>query len=786
MFDLFRAHQLNIMLVMCGVAFSMALLMFFTRFLPAKRKAILIFLELEATLLLVFDREAYSFTGKAGDTAYVMVRLSNFMVFFLTTGIVLGFNFFLKEWLTDRGVPAKSSKRLILVHYAALLQMLLVVVSHFTGLFYYVDAENTYHRGPAFLFSYIIPVLGPVLQYSVILKYRKYFSRLIYAALNLYIFLPVSMGILQIFTYGLSLVNIAMVIASVGLYIFTYLDINDEVERVHRLELDNLKEARKSRRLLFDQTAKAIVAAAEKRDASVRGHAERVADYAAKLAQRCGYDEEGCVKAYYAGLLHDVGRIAMKDESLKKEGEDSAAAKELAREKALTGAQILAGITEYPWLSEGVKSCHEHFDGSGSPDGLKGEEIPEIARIVAIAEACDNLRTEKKNRGSLPITLVREELLKGVGTLYDPKLMEMMIRQIDADTEEEEQAADATVEREIDCGTYRDRITAGIEVSGTVTKVRFRCRPSGTEGVFSAPAVLLFDSFDRRVHETESTIREYHYLEYGELWFDGHTISTGARNIEVKPCEAETEDGDTEEVYRIEAARYDDHVKLKLIHDGKAFELVVALADSTRSSYIGLTGENCLLRDITIEKTAEQMVEGAIQRIAGKVSFIHRMESDLPNVQIDRFRSAYSEGVPIRDGMRFAFHSMSLPTAHLVWHCPHVFVYTSKDGKYGGEGCRDYAVLKLNGENDSPLEWGNGFSMKKTEDFKGWEAWKEANKEGLEYELKFRRKKRRIRLSTENLGLSLELTIKLPEDEDGEIYVALTGDQCALTDLRVH
>ena len=141
---------------------------------------------------------------------------------------------------------------------------------------------------------------------------------------------------------------------------------------------------------------------------------------------------------------------------------------------------------------------------------------------------------------------------------------------------------------------------------------------------------------------------------------------------------------------------------------------------------------------------------------------------------------------PIRDGMRLSFHSMSLPTAHLVWHCPHVMVYTSKDGKYGGEGQRDYAVLKLNGENDSPLEWGNGFSMKKTADFVGWEAWKEANKEGLEYEILFRRKKKRIRLITENLGLALELTIRLPEDEEGEIYVALTGDQCALTDLRVH
>ena len=102
-----------------------------------------------------------------------------------------------------------------------------------------------------------------------------------------------------------------MVIASIGMYIFTYLDINDEVERVHRLELDDLKAARRSGRILFDQMAKALVAVTEKKDASVRGHAGRVAGYARELAQRCGYDKEGCDRAYYAGLLHDVGFLAM-------------------------------------------------------------------------------------------------------------------------------------------------------------------------------------------------------------------------------------------------------------------------------------------------------------------------------------------------------------------------------------------------------------------------------------------------------------------------------------------
>ena len=135
MFELIRTHQLNVMLVLSGVSISVALLMFFTRFLPARRKAILIFLELEATFLLIFDREAYIFAGGTDELSYVMVRLSNFMVFFLTAGIVLGFNLFLTQWFLEKKVMERIPKRLRIVSYAAVLQMILVIIAHFTGWF---------------------------------------------------------------------------------------------------------------------------------------------------------------------------------------------------------------------------------------------------------------------------------------------------------------------------------------------------------------------------------------------------------------------------------------------------------------------------------------------------------------------------------------------------------------------------------------------------------------------------------------------------------------------------
>ena len=185
MFDLIRENQMDIMLALCSVCFMMALMLLITRFLPLRRKLVLINMEILATLLLAFDRMAYIYSGGLDRTAYVMVRVSNFMVFFLTSGIVFGFNLFLLD-LLDVGVDGKKAPfRLKLVSFLAVIGMLLVIVSQFTGLIYSFDGNNRYYRGPGFLLSYVVPVICPIIQYTVILQNRKKFSRFINIAYSL-------------------------------------------------------------------------------------------------------------------------------------------------------------------------------------------------------------------------------------------------------------------------------------------------------------------------------------------------------------------------------------------------------------------------------------------------------------------------------------------------------------------------------------------------------------------------------------------------------------------------
>jgi len=134
------------------------------------------------------------------------------------------------------------------------------------------------------------------------------------------------------------------------------------------------------------------------------------------------------------GLLHDVGKIGILDTIINKtsrlDDEEFAAIKT----HAAVGADILKKIADIPELMIGARWHHERFDGRGYPDGLAGEEIPEVARIIAVADAYDAMTSNRSYRGSMPQEKVRAEIEKGRGTQFDPKFADIMVTMIDEDT----------------------------------------------------------------------------------------------------------------------------------------------------------------------------------------------------------------------------------------------------------------------------------------------------------------------------------------------------------------
>ena len=128
---------------------------------------------------------------------------------------------------------------------------------------------------------------------------------------------------------------------------------------------------------------------------------------------------------------------------------------------------------------------------------------------------------------------------------------------------------------------------------------------------------------------------------------------------------------------------------------------------------------------------------------------------------------------------------MSLPTARLVWHCPYNSIFSSDDGKVGGPNFHEYALIRLDGENwDSDDYATNDFKINKLSDNYDWNAWKELNKKGMDCSVTVKHKGNTVTLKTENAGIDIT-NITTIKDGSSYVYVALTGDQCAITNIRV-
>ena len=793
MFEFIRANQMDIMLALCAACLTMAFMLLITRFLPMRRKWVLINMELTATGLLFFDRLAYIYAGDVSTTGYVMVRLSNFFVFFLTSWIVFAFDLSIIDLLNEEDKMNIVPLRLKVVAAMGLVGSAMAVLSQFTNLYYYFDENNQYHRGQGFLISYIIPILGPIISYTVVFQYRKKLSKLMNIAIFMYVFVPIIMGIIQIYAYGISIVNMAMVFVSMSLYVFTYVDVNDEVEKLHSMEMENLQNEQKSMKRLFDETVTSFVTAAEKKDRYAQGHAVKVAQTAKRIAQIAGKSEERCDEVYYAALLHDVGMIGLPDRLIGREEDLSDEEYELIKQKPVLGGEILSSISEFPYLSLGARYSHERYDGGGYPDGLKGENIPDTARIIAIADAYVSMESKKSYRDPLPAPMIREAFVMQAGAQFDPEYSDIMVKLIDSGTMIGAGGDYDKMETEIRSVGYRENISKGVEITDHVVKLFFTYTPlQNDESGFSDPSLIMFDAFDERVHENAKSIEAYQYTEYGEVWFDGHCISTNVREmishvIEDKDVQESsgTEASQTSAEYAVTASKFEDHVKLVLEGPEQIVEVIAALPDKTKSVFLALTGENCYLSGIRVEKTGEIVHAEDIRRIADEIDYTNRMVSDLPNIQIDRSLSAATEGLRLKDHLRLRFHFMSLPSASLVWHCPYLLLYSSKDGKIDGEDYIKYELLKLNGESDGSDERAqNSFSVEKKSSFKGWDNWKEECKRGIDCEILIKRRGNRIITNTENLGIAIE-DITTIKDASSEVYVAITGDQIALTDIRI-
>ena len=206
--------------------------------------------------------------------------------------------------------------------------------------------------------------------------------------------------------------------------------LQEEVEKqTAELRMQEIKT-----RNLFLQTVAALSEAVDAKDRYTSGHSRRVAEYARMIAERMGKSPLEQEEIFQAGLLHDVGKIRVPAEIINKPGRLTDEEFALIKIHPVTGYHILHEVSEETLIAISAKYHHERYDGKGYPNGLVGEKIPEIARILGVADSYDAMTSNRSYRDALPQDVVREEIEKGKGTQFDPQIADIMLQMIDEDT----------------------------------------------------------------------------------------------------------------------------------------------------------------------------------------------------------------------------------------------------------------------------------------------------------------------------------------------------------------
>ncbi len=213
---------------------------------------------------------------------------------------------------------------------------------------------------------------------------------------------------------------ILLVVAVIGLILlfnFVIIRIKTKQSLKRQLEYKNITL----------EAIQAIARTIDAKDEYTNGHSIRVGYYSKVIAENMGMSSDEVDNIYYIALLHDIGKIAIPDSILNKPGRLDEEEFKIMKSHTTRGAKILKGISTIPQIIEGAKSHHEKYDGSGYPEGLKGDEIPFVARIICCADCFDAMASKRVYKEPFPNDQIISEFERCSGTQFDPKIGKVVI-----------------------------------------------------------------------------------------------------------------------------------------------------------------------------------------------------------------------------------------------------------------------------------------------------------------------------------------------------------------------
>ena len=206
-----------------------------------------------------------------------------------------------------------------------------------------------------------------------------------------------------------------------------------ELVRLQRNLTDEVEIKTQENESLAMRIVQTLAEAIDAKDTYTNGHSGRVAKYSMEIARRYGYSRKRQDEIYMMGLLHDVGKIGVPDAVINKPARLTDEEYAQIKTHPVMGDRILKNIRERPKLAVGARWHHERYDGKGYPDGLSGEDIPEEARIIAVADAYDAMTSRRSYRDILSQDIVKKEIQNGKGTQFDPAFADIMLAMMEED-----------------------------------------------------------------------------------------------------------------------------------------------------------------------------------------------------------------------------------------------------------------------------------------------------------------------------------------------------------------
>lgn len=276
------------------------------------------------------------------------------------------------------------------------------------------------------VFSYILPMLSLLILYHQpkLILYTGIASILV----NIYfVAMQFVNGEIDLQTSKEAEIQLALITLCFG-GCYTATRIYDRITIQNREFMIALEEKNRQNQQMTFQTIMTIVNTIDAKDQYTKGHSQRVSDYSAALAKELGLPHEQVERIRYIALLHDIGKIGVPDNILNKPGRLTNEEFSLMKMHTIVGGEILKDIESVKDLDVGAKYHHERYDGRGYPEGLKGEEIPYIARLICVADAYDAMASNRIYRKHLTEETILQEIERCSGTQFDPAMAEAFLK----------------------------------------------------------------------------------------------------------------------------------------------------------------------------------------------------------------------------------------------------------------------------------------------------------------------------------------------------------------------